>query len=77
MGLRSGAARAVLERATTGASCSRTGTARPTTRLARARPSDKRKYFEHAGARMTADASGDELLKFEGVSKGTELNFYR
>ena len=24
---------------------------------------------------MTADASGDELLKFEGVSKGTEFNF--
>ena len=37
----------------------------------------KRKYFEHAGALMTADASGDKLLKFEGVPKGTEFNFYR
>ena len=37
----------------------------------------KRKYFEHAGTLMTADASGDKLLKFEGVHKGTEFNFYR
>ena len=37
----------------------------------------KRKCFENAGALMTADASGDKLLKFEGVPKGTEFNFYR
>ena len=37
----------------------------------------KRTYFEHVGALMTADASGDKLLKFEGVPKGTEFNFYQ
>ena len=29
----------------------------------------KRKYFEHAGALITADGTNDHLIKFEGVSK--------
>ena len=35
----------------------------------------KRKYFEHAGALMTADGSGDDLIKLEGVPKGEKLEF--
>ena len=30
----------------------------------------KRKYFEHAGALLTADGSGDDLIKLEGVPRG-------
>ena len=33
----------------------------------------KRKYFEHAGALMTADGSGDDLIKLEGVPKGEKF----
>jgi hypothetical protein len=29
-----------------------------------------RKYFEHAGALLTADGSGDDLIKLEGVPRG-------
>ena len=29
-----------------------------------------RKYFEHAGGLLTADGSGDDLIKLEGVPKG-------
>ena len=29
----------------------------------------KRKYFEHAGALMTADGTDDDLIKFQGVAK--------
>ena len=32
-----------------------------------------RKYFEHAGALMTADGTGDDLIKLEGVPKGEKL----
>ena len=35
----------------------------------------KRKYFEHAGALMTADGSGDDLIKLEGVPKGEKFEF--
>ena len=30
----------------------------------------KRKYFEHAGALLTADGTDDELIKFEGTPPG-------
>ena len=30
----------------------------------------KRKYFEHAGALLTADGTDDDLIKFEGVPSG-------
>ena len=30
----------------------------------------KRKYFEHAGALLTADGTDDDLIKFEGTPKG-------
>ena len=30
----------------------------------------KRKYFEHAGALLTADGTDDELIKFEGTPAG-------
>ena len=33
----------------------------------------KRKYFEHAGALMTADGTGDELIKLEGGPKGEKF----
>ena len=35
----------------------------------------KRKYFEHAGALMTADGTDKDLIKLEGVPKGVELSF--
>ncbi len=35
----------------------------------------KRKYFEHAGALMTADGTDDELIKLEGVPKGEKFTF--
>ena len=34
-----------------------------------------RKYFEHAGALMTADGSGDDLIKLEGVPAGHKFTF--
>jgi hypothetical protein len=34
-----------------------------------------RKYFEHAGALMTADGSDDHLIKLEGVPKGETFTF--
>ena len=34
-----------------------------------------RKYFEHAGALMTADGSGDDLIKLEGVPTGHKFTF--
>ena len=30
----------------------------------------KRKYFEHAGALLTADGTDDELIKLEAAPKG-------
>ena len=33
----------------------------------------KRKYFEHAGALLTADGSDDHLIKLEGTPKGYKL----
>ena len=33
----------------------------------------KRKYFEHAGALMTADGTDDDLIKLEGTPKGYKL----
>ena len=30
----------------------------------------KLKYFQHAGALLTADRTDDELIKFEGVPAG-------
>ena len=33
----------------------------------------KRKYFEHAGALLTADGSDDHLIKLEGAPKGYKL----
>jgi hypothetical protein len=35
----------------------------------------KRKYFEHAGALMTADGSDDDKIKLEGVPKGENFTF--
>ena len=32
------------------------------------------KYFEHAGALLTADGTGDNKIKLEGVVKGQELS---
>ena len=34
----------------------------------------KRKYFEHAGALLTADGTDDELIKFEGAPKGYRVS---
>ena len=34
-----------------------------------------RKYFEHAGALMTADGTGDELIKLEGMPKNYKFTF--
>ena len=33
----------------------------------------KRKYFEHAGALLTADGSDDHLIKLEGAPAGYKL----
>ena len=33
----------------------------------------KRKYFEHAGALLTADGTDDDLIKFEGVPAGYKV----
>ena len=33
----------------------------------------KRKYFEHAGALLTADGTDDELIKLEGTPAGYKL----
>ena len=33
----------------------------------------KRKYFEHAGALLTADGTDDELIKLEGTPSGYKL----
>ena len=35
----------------------------------------KRKYFEHAGALLTADGTDDDLIKLEGVPKGEKFTF--
>jgi hypothetical protein len=35
----------------------------------------KRKYFEHAGAMLTADGTGDELIQLEGVPAGESFSF--
>ena len=34
----------------------------------------KVKYFQHAGALLTADGTDDELIQFEGVPPGYTLN---
>ena len=34
----------------------------------------KVKYFQHAGALLTADGTDDELIQFEGVPSGYKLN---
>ena len=34
-----------------------------------------RKYFEHAGALLTADGSGDDLIKLEGVPAGKKFSW--
>ena len=34
-----------------------------------------RKYFEHAGALITADGTGDELIKLEGMPKNYKFTF--
>ena len=33
----------------------------------------KRKYFEHAGALLTADGTDDDLIKFEGAPAGDKV----
>ena len=33
----------------------------------------KRKYFEHAGALLTADGTDDDLIKFEGAPAGYKV----
>ena len=33
----------------------------------------KRKYFEHAGALLTADGTDDDLIKLEGTPAGYKL----
>ena len=43
----------------------------PRERLSQFRP--KRKYFEHAGALLTADGTDDDLLKLEGTPPGYKL----
>ena len=35
----------------------------------------KRKYFEHAGALLTADGTDDALIQLESVPKGEEFSF--
>ena len=37
--------------------------------------SAKRKYFEHAGALLTADGTEDDLIKLEDVPKGEKFSF--
>ena len=37
--------------------------------------SAKRKYFEHAGAMLTADGTDDDLIKLEGVPVGETFSF--
>ena len=37
----------------------------------------KWKYFQHAGALLTADGSDDELIKFEGVPADYKLSVPR
>ena len=37
----------------------------------------KRKYFEHAGALLTADGTDDELIKLEGAPAGYKLKIPR
>jgi hypothetical protein len=45
-----------------------------TTAVKRALEGDaKLKYFQHAGALLTADGTDDELIKFEGVPAGYKL----
>ena len=34
-----------------------------------------RKYFAHAGALITADGTGDELIKLEGMPKNYKFTF--
>ena len=34
----------------------------------------KRKYFEHAGALLTADGTDDDLIRFEDIPEGYKLN---
>ena len=34
----------------------------------------KRKYFEHAGALLTADGTNDDKIKFEGTPEGTQYS---
>ena len=33
----------------------------------------KWKYFQHAGALLTADGTDDDLIKFEGVPEGYKV----
>ena len=33
----------------------------------------KRKYYEHAGALLTADGTDDNLIKFEGTPSGYQI----
>ena len=33
----------------------------------------KLKYFQHAGALLTADGTDDDLIKFEGVPEGYKV----
>ena len=35
----------------------------------------KRKYFEHTGALLTADGTGDDLIKLEGMPKGHKFTW--
>ena len=44
-----------------------------TCRTAAATVPAKLKYFQHAGALLTADGTDDELIKFEGVPAGYKL----
>ena len=37
----------------------------------------KMKYFQHAGALLTADGSDDDLIKLEGVPRGYEEHAHR
>ena len=34
---------------------------------------DESKYFEHAGALLTADGTDDDLIKLEGTPKGYKV----
>ena len=35
----------------------------------------KRKYFEHAGALLTADGTDDDLIKFEGTPSRVGISY--